>query len=149
MPKYFTNCFVQRISSVKEYFHRIISGYRLLFFKICSFILIFALCLGLSIVIVYPLWFLAVRYAAVYTVIALLLLSGTLLYFAVKRQIKKYKQNRKKFFHTLIKRSIICAGLIACIVSLMYFHRVITLSLFVLSALIYGFVAFGYSQDSF
>ncbi|MGP1576069.1 MAG: hypothetical protein ACTTH7_01020 [Treponema sp.] len=134
---------------MKEYFHRIISGYRALIFKICSFILIFAICLGVSFVIVYPLWFLAVYHAAAYTIIALLLLAGTVSYLAVKRQIKKYKQNRRRFFHTLVKRCVILIGLIACIISLMYFNRIITFLILVLSVLVYGFAAFGRSQDSF
>ena len=86
---------------MKDYFHKMVTGYKALFFKVCIFVLIFGFCLLFSFCIVYPLWLLATRYTQVYTTVSLLLFSAFLLFFIVKRSIKNYKANPRKFLYSL------------------------------------------------
>lgn len=92
---------------MKEYFHKLAAGYKFLFLKACTFVLLLGVCLLFSFCIVYPLWLLATRYTQAYTAISLLLFLALLLFFIVKRSIKSYKAHPRRFLHSLIKKLIL------------------------------------------
>ena len=144
---YFITNLLQKVLSVKEYFHKIAAGYKTLFFKVCTFILLFGFCLLFSFCIVYPLWLLATRYTQVYTAISIALFFALLSVFIVKRSIKHYKAHPRKFLHSLIKKFILLAGFILFFIFIFAYHRVLALSALILSLVLYGFVAFGFSED--
>lgn len=138
---------LQKVLSVKEYFHKLAAGYKLLFLKACTFVLLLGVCLLFSFCIVYPLWLLATRYTQVYTAISLLLFVALLLFFIVKRSIKSYKTHPRRFLHSLIKKLILFGGLILFFIFIFAYHRILALSVLILSLVLYGFVAFGFSED--
>ena len=132
---------------MKKYFHKMMSGYKGLFFKICTFIFMFGICLLFSFIIVYPLWLLATRHTQIYTAAALTLFLLLLVFFIVKKNIKKYKQNPRKFLYSLVKILILFGGLIAFFILIFAYQRVLAFSALILCFAIYGFVAFGLSED--
>ena len=132
---------------MKDYFHKMVTGYKALFFKVCTFVLIFGFCLLFSFCIVYPLWLLATRYTQVYTTVSLLLFSAFLLFFIVKRSIKNYKANPRKFLYSLLKKFILLGRFILFFILIFTYHRILAFLALILSLIVYGFVAFGVSED--
>ena len=124
-----------------------VTGYKALFLKVCTFVLIFGFCLLFSFCIVYPLWLLATRYTQVYTTVSLLLFSAFLLFFIVKRSIKNYKVNPRKFLYSLLKKFILLGGFILFFILIFTYHRILAFLALILSLIVYGFVAFGVSED--
>ena len=138
---------MQKVLSVKNCFHKMATGYKALFFKVCTFILLFGFCLLFSFCIVYPLWLLATRYTQVYTAVSLLFFSALLLFFIVKRSIKNYKAHPRKFLYSLVKKLILLGGIVLFFMLLFMYHRVLAVSALILSFVVYGFVAFGFAED--
>ena len=132
---------------MKEYFHKMAAGYRSLFFKVCTFVLLLGGCLVFSFCIVYPLWLLATRYTQVYTAITLTLFSILVLFFILKRSIKDYKTQPRKFLYSLIKKLILLGGFILFFIFIFDYHRILAFSVLILSLVLYGFIAFGFSED--
>lgn len=132
---------------MKEYFHNMAAGYKSLFFKVCTFVLLLGGCLLFSFCIVYPLWLLATRYTQVYTAISLMLFLALLLFFMVKHSIKSYKTHPRKFLYSLIKKLILLGGFILFFIFIFAYHRVLAFSTLIVSLILYGFVAFGVSED--
>ena len=116
-----------------------ITGYGAFFIKMCTFILIFA--------IVYPLWLCATHYTGIYTTCSLVLFSGLFLFFIIKRCIKKYKTDSRRFFYTLIKKLILAAGITAFFLLLFAYQRLFAFIVLAVTLMLYGFVAFGLSED--
>lgn len=123
------------------------AGYRSLFFKVCTFVLLLGGCLVFSFCIVYPLWLLATRYTQVYTAITLTLFSILVLFFILKRSIKDYKTQPRKFLYSLIKKLILLGGFILFFIFIFDYHRILAFSVLILSLVLYGFIAFGFSED--
>jgi hypothetical protein len=132
---------------VKEYFHKIAVGYKSLFLKVCTFVLLLGGCILFSFCIVYPLWLLATQYTQIYTAVSLLLFSIFLLFFIVKRSIKSYKTHPRRFLYSLIKKLILFGGLALFFIFIFAYHRILAFSVLILSLVVYGFVAFGFSED--
>ena len=132
---------------MKDYFHKIAAGYKAFFFKVCTFVLLFGACLLFSFCIVFPLWLLATRYTQVYTGMALVLFFAAILIFIVKRSIKSYKTCPRTFFYSLLKKLILLGGIILFLILLFTYHRILAVSVLILSLVLYGFVAFGFSED--
>ncbi|MEL3907040.1 MAG: hypothetical protein P1P65_08480 [Treponema sp.] len=95
----------------------------------------------------YPLWLAATQYTPIYTAVCLTGFSALLLAFIIRRNIAKYRYNRKRFFHTLIKRSILCSGIILFFTLLFAYQRLSAFVVLILSFVLYGFIAFGFSED--
>ena len=123
------------------------SGYKSLFFKIGTVIFIFGICLLFSFLIVYPLWFLATQRTHIYTAASLVFFLVLLLSFLIKKNIKEYRRNPKHFFHSLIKKLIILGGLALFFVLLFAYQRTFAFLALIVSFILYGFVAFGLSED--
>lgn len=132
---------------MKEYFHKIAVGYKSLFLKVCTFVLLLGGCILFSFCIVYPLWLLATQYTQIYTAVSLLLFSIFLLFFIVKRSIKSYKTHPRRFLYSLIKKLILFGGLALFFIFIFAYHRILAFSVLILSLVVYGFVAFGFSED--
>lgn len=132
---------------MKEYFHKIAIGYKSLFLKVCTFVLLLGGCILFSFCIVYPLWLLATQYTQIYTAVSLLLFSIFLLFFIVKRSIKSYKTHPRRFLYSLIKKLILFGGLALFFIFIFAYHRILAFSVLILSLVVYGFVAFGFSED--
>ena len=139
--------FGKKVYSVKKYFHKMMSGYKSLFFKIGTVIFIFGICLLFSFLIVYPLWFLATQHTHIYTAASLVFFLMLLLSFLIKKNIKEYRRNPKHFFHSLIKKLIILGGLALFFVLLFAYQRTFAFLALIVSFILYGFVAFGLSED--
>lgn len=122
-------------------------GYKSLFFKVCTSVLLLAGCLVFSFCIVYPLWLLATKYTQVYTAITVVLFSVFVVLFIVKRSVKGYKVNRRKFLYSLAKKLILLGGFILFFVFIFSYHRILAFSVLILSLVLYGFIAFGFSED--
>ena len=123
------------------------TGYKFLFLKACTFVLLLGVCLLFNFCIVYPLWLLATRYTQAYTAISLLLFAALLLFFIIKRSIKSYKTHPRRFLHSLIKKLILFGGLLLFFIFIFAYHRILAFSVLILSLVLYGFVAFGFSED--
>ncbi|MGP1430732.1 hypothetical protein [Treponema sp.] len=132
---------------MKDYFHKMITGYGAFFIKICTFVLIFGICLLFSFAIVYPLWLCATHYTNLYTTLTLILFAGLVLFFTIKRSIKKYKTDSRRFVYTLIKKLILAAGIAAFFVLLFAYQRLFAFIVLAATLVLYGFVAFGLSED--
>ena len=132
---------------MKEYFHKIAVGYKSLFLKVCTFVLLLGGCILFSFCIVYPLWLLATQYTQIYTAVSLLLFSIFLLFFIVKRSIKSYKTHPRRFLYSLIKKLILFGGLALFFIFIFAYHSILAFSVLILSLVVYGFVAFGFSED--
>ena len=132
---------------MKKYFHKMITGYKTLFFKIGTVLFIFGICLLFSFLIVYPLWLLATQHTHIYTVASLVFFAALLLSFLIKKNIKKYKRNPQRFFHSLIKKAIIVGGLMLFFSLLFAYQRGFAFLALILTFVLYGFVAFGLSED--
>lgn len=139
--------FGKKVYSMKKYFHKMMSGYKSLFFKIGTVIFIFGICLLFSFLIVYPLWFLATQHTHIYTAASLVFFLVLLLSFLIKKNIKEYRRNSKHFFHSLIKKLIILGGLALFFVLLFAYQRTFAFLALIVSFILYGFVAFGLSED--
>jgi len=124
-----------------------ITGYKALFLKICTFVLLFGICLLFGFLIVYPLWLLATQYTQVYTAVTLSFFLLLLLFFIVKKSIKKYKANPRRFFHSLIKKLILFGGLAIFFLLIFTYHRVPAFAALIICLILYGFVAFGLAED--
>ena len=89
----------------------------------------------------------ATRYTQIYTGITLVLFFALVSVFIVKRNIKNYKTHPRKFLYSLIKKLILLGGVILFFLFIFTYHRVLALSSLILSFALYGFVAFGFSED--
>lgn len=137
----------ERVKKVKNYFHKMITGYGAFFVKICTFVLIFGIGLLFSFAIVYPLWLCATHYTHIYTTCSLILFAGLFLFFIIKRSIKQYKADSHRFFYALIKKLIIIAGSTAFFMLLFAYQRLFAFIVLAATLILYGFVAFGLSED--
>ena len=138
---------LQKVLRVEKYFYKIAAGYKAFFFKVCTFLLLFGACLLFAFCIVYPLWLLATRYTQIYTGITLVLFFALVLFFIVKRNIKNYKTHPRRFFYSLIKKLILFGGLILFFIFIFDYHRILAFSTLIITLVLYGFVAFGFSED--
>ena len=138
---------LQKVLRVEKYFYKIAAGYKAFFFKVCTFVLLFGACLLFAFCIVYPLWLLATRYTQIYTGITLVLFFALVLFFIVKRNIKNYKTHPRRFFYSLIKKLILFGGLILFFIFIFDYHRILAFSTLIITLVLYGFVAFGFSED--
>ena len=138
---------LQKVLRVEKYFYKIVAGYKAFFFKVCTFVLLFGACLLFAFCIVYPLWLLATQYTQIYTGITLVLFFALVLFFIVKRNIKNYKTHPRRFFYSLIKKLILFGGLILFFIFIFDYHRILAFSTLIITLVLYGFVAFGFSED--
>ena len=138
---------LQKVLRVEKYFYKIAAGYKAFFFKVCTFVLLFGACLLFAFCIVYPLWLLATRYTQIYTGITLVLFFALVLFFIVKRNIKNYKTHPRRFFYSLIKKLILFGGLILFFIFIFDYHRILAFSTLIITLVLYGSVAFGFSED--
>ena len=138
---------LQKVLRVEKYFYKIAAGYKAFFFKVCTFLLLFGACLLFAFCIVYPLWLLATRYTQIYTGITLVLFFALVLFFIVKRSIKSYKAHPRRFLYSLIKKLILFGGLILFFIFIFDYHRILAFSTLIITLVLYGFVAFGFSED--
>ena len=138
---------LQKVLRVEKYFYKIAAGYKAFFFKVCTFLLLFGACLLFAFCIVYPLWLLATRYTQIYTGITLVLFFALVLFFIVKRNIKNYKTHPRRFFYSLIKKLILFGGLILFFIFIFDYHRILAFSTLIITLVLYGSVAFGFSED--
>ena len=137
---------LQKVLRVEKYFYKIAAGYKAFFFKVCTFLLLFGACLLFAFCIVYPLWLLATRYTQIYTGITLVLFFALVLFFIVKRNIKNYKTHPRRFFYSLIKKLILFGGLILFFIFIFDYHRILAFSTLIITLVLYGSVAFGFSD---
>ena len=138
---------LQKVLRVEKYFYKIVAGYKAFFFKVCTFVLLFGACLLFAFCIVYPLWLLATQYTQIYTGITLVLFFALVSVFIVKRNIKNYKTHPRRFFYSLIKKLILFGGLILFFIFIFDYHRILAFSTLIITLVLYGFVAFGFSED--
>lgn len=138
---------LQKVLSVKDYFHNIATGSRAFFLKVCTVGVLLGFCLFFSFCIVYPLWLLATRYTQVYTTVTLALFFTLSLIFIVRRSIKSYRIHPRKFLHSIIKNLILFGGLTLFFILIFAYHRIAAFAVLIVSLVLYGFVAFGFSED--
>ena len=131
---------------MKDCFHKMFTGYKTLFFKICTFLFIFGICLFFSFLIVYPLWFLATSHTKTYTIISLTFFSAFVLVVIGKAAIKRYRQNSRMFFHSLIKKLILLTGFAGFFILIFAYQRFFAFLSLIVALILYGFVAFGLSE---
>lgn len=123
---------------------KIAHGYGRLFSSILKIVFLAAICLGLSFIVVYPLWKWALSSPTSYTG-AILVLALIFIVYATVKAIKK--NGVMKFLHALSKILVILGGLTGCILFVLNGRRLIALAVLVATFIIYGVLAFGFRSD--
>lgn len=124
---------------------KIASGYGKLFFSIGKILLLAVLCIGLSFIIVYPLWKWALSSPNSYSLTILVLFFVLVIYWMIKK-IKT--QGALDFLKGLSKVLIIIGGISGCVISVLNSKRILALVIFVATFVIYGILAYGFKDDN-
>jgi len=119
---------------------KIAAGYGKLFSNAAKIIVLAALCLGISFIIVYPLWKWSMAAPASYSLFILALLCGLLLYI-VCRSVKKNGFQHVLF--TLLKIAVVALGVVGCVFFVLRAQRLVALGCLVVTFVLYGILAFG------
>src|SRR5574344_1183056 len=124
---------------------KIANGYGKLFSSIGKILLLAALCLGLSFIIVYPLWKWALSSPNSYNWTILALFFVLVIYWIIK---KVKVQGALAFLKKLTKVLIILAGIICCVISVLNSKRILALFILVATFVIYGILAYGFKDGN-
>jgi len=81
-----------------------------------------------------------------YTIISLTFFSAFVLVVIGKAAIKRYRQNSRMFFHSLIKKLILLTGFAGFFILIFAYQRFFAFLSLILALILYGFVAFGLSE---
>lgn len=128
--------------------HKILHGYSAVLGSIVRFVALIGVCLCAGLLLVYPLWKLAVTRPDLYTLIFILLLSLLVVSLFVIRVKKEATQNPKRFVLSLTRKIVVLAGIIGFVSLIMSYKRVYAVATLILTALVYGYLAFVLSSNN-
>jgi hypothetical protein len=128
-------------------FKKILAGYARVLAAIGRFTLLLALCLGVGVVIVYPLWRLATVSPNLYTVIFTVLIAGIALVFLGAAIIRAWKRDRAALLLSLARKLTLTAGIVGAIVLVFAWQRLAAACVFAAALLVYGFLAFALKKE--
>ena len=124
---------------------KIASGYGKLFSSIGKIILIAVLCIGLSFIIVYPLWKWALSSPNTYSFTILALFFVLAIYWMIKK-IKV--QGALAFLKKLAKVLVILSGIICCTISVSTYLATLAAVILAAAFIIYGILAYGFKDEN-
>jgi uncharacterized membrane protein len=120
---------------------KIANGYGRLFSSTAKVVLLASLCLGLSFIIVYPLWKWAISSPSSYSWAVLALVCIGIVYLVV-RSIKK--NGALPFLHGAAKVLVVLGGLCGCVFFVLNGKRILALVCLAATFVLYGILAFGF-----
>lgn len=137
---------------------KIVSGYTSFFKKVIFFVFLILFCLGVSAIIVFPLFSLAEKAPFIYTTLALSLIGVAIIVFLIKKSYKylnpkdvseKEKNLRKKQFLLIILRVLLIAITVFFFIYLVLNgHNLIALAVLVVGFVLNGVLAYGLKPSS-
>lgn len=121
---------------------KILRGYSAVLGSTFRFVALIGVCIATGFLLVYPLWKLAVTRPDVYTLIFIIILSTVIvgiLGITVKKAVSK---NPKQFLLSLARKTVLAAGFIGIITLILSYERALALAVLIVTALVYGYLAF-------
>lgn len=125
--------------------NKIINGYKRIFFSLAAFLGLICLCVIAGFLSVYPLWALAVLHKGIYTIFCLSVFFLLAVFFITKNMVKAYKKNPCRLFISIFEKFILFAGAAGFVFLVLSYHRFLAFFVLILTFLVYGFIAFGFS----
>lgn len=126
---------------------KILKGYGALFSGLLTFIVIAGVGVIVGFTVVYPLWILAVKNAALYTMISGFIFGCGILYLLIKKIITAYKKSPRRLFISLSKIITVTGGTALAVYSVFNYYNIAALLTVIAVFIIYGFLAFALPQE--
>src|SRR5574344_1890955 len=123
---------------------KIANGYGRLFSSTAKVVLLASLCLGLSFIIVYPLWKWAISSSSSSSWAVLALVCIGIVYLVV-RSIKK--NGALPLLHGAAKVLVVLGGLCGCVFFVLNGKRILALVCLAATFVLYGILAFGFRSE--
>ncbi len=128
-------------------FGRVIKGYGALFSSLLSFLAIALTCVAVGFVISYPLWLLATKNQAVYTIVSIGFFGCAIIFLLIDRILKEYKKSPLCLFISLGRKITAIGGLSLFFFLILNFYKIPAFLVLALTIILYGILAFGISQN--
>lgn len=114
---------------------KLLFTYSKIFSSCAKFILLILLCLALSFLVIYPIWFFALKSPVTYSFVALTLLAFFIL-FSFYKAIKK--SDKKTVISNLLKVAIILLAICLCVVFVFSGKRFLSIPTIIIAFALYG-----------
>lgn len=126
---------------------KILVGYASIFRSLGRFLLLMVVCIGIGFLIAYPLWKLADSNSELYTVLFCIIFGTILIIFIASRVRVAFKRNPHRFLFSLLRKSIVIAGICISVALVLAWHRIAALFAILGTIAVYGMIAFGTRQE--
>ena len=121
---------------------KIFRGYGAVLGSTLRFVVLIGVCIGAGILLVYPLWYLAVQKPDVYTLVFCILLSLLLLVFAGFRIRSAARKSLSGLLIATARKGILLAGFLAFVLLILHRERALAVLSVLATVVIYGYLAF-------
>ncbi len=128
-------------------FGKVIKGYGTLLSSLLSFLTIALTCVVVGFVISYPLWLLATKNQAAYTIVSIGFFSCAIIFLLIDRMLKEYKKSPLRLFISLGRKITAIGGLALFFFLILNFYKISAFLVLTLTIILYGILAFGISQN--
>jgi len=126
---------------------QIVSGYLGVLFSLVRIVLLLAVCVGVGLLIVYPLWSLATLRPNLYSILFAVLVGTLLLFLAISGFRRAYKKNPRRFVLKISGILALIIGFTSAIALVLAFQQLFAGIVLVVTLGLYGFLAFGLSKE--
>lgn len=125
---------------------KIVTGYIGILYTLFRVVVLLAICVGIGLLIVYPLWSLATVHPNLYSLIFAVIVSALIIFLALSGFRRSFKKNPRRFILKLSGILTLIIGFISAIALVLAFQRLFAGIVLAVTFSLYGFLAFGLSQ---
>ncbi len=128
-------------------FEKILKGYYAVFSGLLTFATIAGISVLIGFIVVYPLWELATKNAALYTVISISFFGCGILFLMGKKIVTAYRKSPRRLFISLAKKITVIGGLSLAVILVFNYYKITALITVLTIFAVYGFLAFALPQE--
>ncbi len=115
----------------------ILTSYKKAFSRLFVFLLFCLLCVIASVLIVFPVFYLATLHKGIYTLVCSVLILFTLTFFIIKRLVTLYRKSPRRLFLLLLKLLIVVLCFSSFIILTINLYRTLAITSFFAFIIIY------------
>ncbi len=121
---------------------KIFRGYGAVLGSTLRFVVLIGVCIGAGILLVYPLWYLAVQKPDAYTLVFGILLLLLLLVFVGFKIRSAARKSLSRLLMATARKGILLAGFLAFVLLILRHERILAILSVLVTVLVYGYLAF-------